>query len=365
MADTCGHRERTDSKNPYPWEDTVTFSKTFRPWFGAALIAAIAAVPFLSADQARADDKVVVGALRFTSHAAGFIAYEKGYFKDEGLDVEFKFFQAAQPIAVATAGGDVDFGIAGVTGGFMNLANKDAVRLVAGVLHEKKGVDGMMIVASNKAYEEGLDSVDKLKGHSIAMTQVGSTFHYMTSRIADQLGWSIEDVKLVPLQKVGAMIAAVKSGQVDAMIMVPHIAKPLVENGDAEMLGWLYDYAEYQISGLFTSVKNIETRRDMVERFVRAYAKGIADFNRVMLAENADPAEQEEMIEMIHNYVYEDQPIEKAAPSILAGSMNLNEDGAMDVTDIKKQMEWFQAQGLVPSDLTIEKLADTSFVDTY
>lgn len=343
----------------------MTFSKTLRPWLGATLIAAVAAFPFVAAEQARADDKVVVGALRFTSHSAGFIAYEKGYFKDEGLDVEFKFFQAAQPIAVATASGDVDFGIAGVTGGFMSLADKDAVRLVAGVLHEKKGVDGMMVLASNKAYEDGLTSIDKLEGHSIAMTQVGSTFHYMTARISDHHDWTIDDVKLVPLQKVGAMIAALKSGQVDAMIMVPHIAKALVNSGDAQMLGWLYDYAEYQISGLFTSVKNIETRRDMVERFVRAYAKGIADFNRVMLAENPDAAEQEEMIKIIHNYVYQDRPFEKAAPPILAGSMNLNEGGAMDVTDIEKQMTWFQEQGLVTKDLTMDKLVDKSFVETY
>ncbi|MDQ0315396.1 ABC transporter substrate-binding protein [Amorphus orientalis] len=341
------------------------FSKTLRPWLGATLVAAVTVFSFAASDAARANDEVVVGALRFTSHSAGFIAYEKGYFEEEGLDVEFKFFQAAQPIAVATASGDVDFGIAGVTGGFMSLADKGAVRLVAGVLHEKKGVDGMMIVASNNAYENGLDSVDKLPGHSIAMTQVGSTFHYMTSRIADQQGWDIDEVKLVPLQKVGAMIAAVKSGQVDAMIMVPHIAKVLVENGDAEMLGWLYDYAEYQISGLFTSVKNIEERRDMVERFVRAYAKGIADFNRVMLAENPDAAEQEEMVRMIHNYVYNDRPYEKAAPSIIAGAMNLNEDGAMDVTDIEKQMTWFQEQGLVSKDLTMDELVDGSFVETY
>lgn len=343
----------------------MQIKKTLRPWLGATLLAALAAFPLGATSGAKADDHVVIGALRFTSHAAGFIAYEKGYFKEEGLDVEFKFFQAAQPIAVATASGDVDFGIAGVTGGFMSLADKGAVRLVAGVLHEKKGVDGMMILASNKAYDEGLDSVDKLPGHSVAMTQVGSTFHYMTSRIADQQGWSIDEVKLVPLQKVGSMIAAVKSGQVDAMIMVPHIAKPLVEGGNAKMLGWLYDYAEYQISGLFTSVKNIEDRRDMVERFVKAYAKGIAEFNRVMLAENPDPAEQEEMIKIIHNYVYQDQPYEKAAPSILAGSMNLNEGGAMDITDIEKQMTWFQDQGLVSKDLTIEELADTTFVETY
>ena len=57
---------------------------------------------------AAAEDDVVLGALRFTSHGAGFVAFERGYFKEEGLNVTFEFFQAAQPIAVATASGDVD-----------------------------------------------------------------------------------------------------------------------------------------------------------------------------------------------------------------------------------------------------------------
>ena len=49
--------------------------------------------------------KIKVGALRFTSHSASFIAKERGYFKEAGLDVEFKFFQAAQPMAIAIAYG--------------------------------------------------------------------------------------------------------------------------------------------------------------------------------------------------------------------------------------------------------------------
>ncbi|MGR3585600.1 MAG: ABC transporter substrate-binding protein, partial [Pseudooceanicola nanhaiensis] len=115
----------------------MTKTLTRRAWLaGVSMIAA--GTMALGATAAAANDPVTVGALRFTSHAAGFVAFEKGYFEEEGLDVTFEFFQAAQPIAVATAGGDVDFGITGVTGGLMNLAEKDAIRIVGGVLHEKK-----------------------------------------------------------------------------------------------------------------------------------------------------------------------------------------------------------------------------------
>ena len=342
----------------------MTKTLTRRAWLaGVSMIAA--GTMALGATAAAANDPVTVGALRFTSHAAGFVAFEKGYFEEEGLDVTFEFFPAAQPIAVATAGGDVDFGITGVTGGLMNLAEKDAIRIVGGVLHEKKGYDGMMVMASNQAYDAGMTTVDDIKGHSVAMTQVGSTFHYMTNLIADAKGWDMAEMKMVPLQKVGAMVAATKSGQTDVLIMVPHIAKALAESGAAKEIGWLNDYAEYQISTMITSVDNIENNRDMVERFVRAYSKGIADMNRVYLEGDADEAEVEEMTKLIAGYVAPDQPYEKAAPSIINGAMYLNPGMGLNKTDVAEQMQWFKDEGLVKSDLTVDQLVDDSFVETW
>lgn len=325
----------------------------------AALIAAAG-----SAQTALAADKLVVGALRFTSHSAGFIALERGYFKQEGLDVEFRFFQAAAPTAVAVASGDADFAIAGITGGFINLAGKGAIRAVGGVLHERKGVDGMALLASKKAYEAGLTKPEHLKGKSLAMTQIGSTFHYMGAVTAAKFGFSIKDIRVRPLQKVGAMIGALKSGQVDAMFMVPHIAKPLARGG-AKIVGWLRDWHPgYQITALITSTRNIEEKPELVRKFLRAYARGIADFNRVMLDQKKDPAAVEAMVKTIHKYVYTSRPYAKAARSIKAGAMYLNPGASLDVASVKHQLEWNQSQGFVKKNITLEQVLDTSFVKT-
>ena len=77
-------------------------------------------------------EKIAVGALRFTSHAANFVAFERGYFTEQGLEVEFKFFQAAQPMAVAIASGDLDFGVTAISGGLIHLAEKGALRVLGG-----------------------------------------------------------------------------------------------------------------------------------------------------------------------------------------------------------------------------------------
>ena len=46
--------------------------------------------------------KAKIGVLRLQSSSPVFIAQDKGYFGEAGLDIELKFFDAAQPIAVAT-----------------------------------------------------------------------------------------------------------------------------------------------------------------------------------------------------------------------------------------------------------------------
>ena len=61
-------------------------------------------------DKSAEKTAVEIGMLKLTSSAPLFIALEKGFFEDEGLDAKAKWFEAAQPISVATAGGDVQVG---------------------------------------------------------------------------------------------------------------------------------------------------------------------------------------------------------------------------------------------------------------
>ena len=314
---------------------------------------------------AAAADKITVGALRFTSHAGGFVAFEKGYFAEQGLEVEFKFFQAAQPMAVAIASGDVDFGVTSITGGLVNLANKGAVKVIGGVLQEEKGIDGSAILVSTAAYEAGLTSPDKLAGHSLGITQIGSSFHYMASQVAAKEGFDISKISLKPLQKVGAIIGALKSSQIDAMIIVPHIAKPLSKSGAAKIIGWIGDYDDYQVTTAFTSAKNAAERPELVKKFVAAYARGAADFNAAMVDKTKGDAAIEEMTRLIHKYVYTSRPFEKAAPSIKNGAMRLQPDLKLNLTNVKKQLAWFQSEGLVGKDISIDTLVDTQFVETY
>ena len=331
----------------------------------SALIGA-AVMTGMFAATATAMEKITVGALRFTSHAANFVAFEKGYFKEAGLDVEFKFFQAAQPMALAIASGDVDFGLTAISGSLISLADKGAVKIIGGALQEESGVDGQLILASKAAFDAGLKTPADLRGKSFGVTTAGSSFHYMAHKIADQEGFNRKDLKIRPLQKVGAVIGALKSGQIDAWAIVPHIAKNLAKSPQVEIIGKVSDYVpDYQVTTVFTSTKTIDDDPELVKTFLNAYSKGAADFNAALVDKSVGDAAAEDMVKLIHKYVYADRPYEKAAPSIRNGAMRLNEGAALNITSVEDQLNWFKSEKLVPAGVTLDKLVDEKFVETF
>lgn len=323
------------------------------------LMGGAAALPMLGRP-ALADTKLTVGALRFTSHAASFVAYERGYFSEEGLEVEFKFFEAAQPMAVAIASGDADYAVTAITGGLISLAEKGAAKVIGGALSEEKGIDGQKILASDAAFQAGLTGPAMLDGKSFGITQAGSSFHYMGAKIAAAEGATLT---YKPLQKVGAIIGALKSGQIDAWTIVPHIAKPLAGSGAVHIIGNVSDFLpDYQVTTVFTSANNAENERAKTEAFLRAFSKGAADFNAALVDKTAGAEAETAMVKLLHSYVYPDQDYEKAAKSIINGAMRINANAALNKGSVIDQIDWFKSEGLVKPDVTFDTLVDPSYV---
>jgi NitT/TauT family transport system substrate-binding protein len=71
------------------------------------------------------------------------------------------------------------------------------------------------------------------------------------------------------------------------------------------------------------------------------------------------------MVDLIHKYVYADRPRAKAAPSIINGTMRINLGSRLNVASVQDQLSWFQSEGLVDKDITLETFVDTSYVETF
>src|ERR1700743_971557 len=133
-------------------------------WARAAL-AVLLALGASAAARAEEPLKAKIGVLRLSSSAPVFIAEDKGYFRDAGLNVELKFFDAAQPIAVATTSGDVDFGITAFTAGLYNLAGKGTLKVIGGMSREKAGHPPIGYFAiKNRAVERALECGGRAEG---------------------------------------------------------------------------------------------------------------------------------------------------------------------------------------------------------
>ena len=329
-----------------------------------SILTAAAMAPLTSAHAA---DTIRLGLLRTLSPAPFYMARERGYFREEGVEVTFRFFEAAQPIAAAAVSSDIDVGVTALTGGFFNLAEKGILKVIGGGLHEQKGYEGSAILASNKAYDSGLTSVDTLGGRSFAITQYGSSFHYMIGRIAEARGFDIKTMQLRPVQQISNMIAAVSTDQVDATIAIASQAKPLAAAGKAHIIGWAGDLVPYQITALFTTDRMIKQNESVLRRFARGFQRGVADYRAAFLRLDASgkpivDSRTEAAMADITAYVFTGDP--QAREKILGGVGYYDEGGALDVADVKEQLRWFRGQDLVKGGAAPDSLIDTRFLPT-
>ncbi len=334
----------------------------------ASIILALALLAGVGA--ARAADKVNVGVLRFVSSGPLFLAVERGYFKEQNIDVEMKYFEAAQPIAVAAVSGDIDFGLTAFTGGFYNLAGQGHLKIIGAQSKEAKGYNGNAILVSNPAWEKGFRSIRDFPGKSLGMTQVGASFHYQIGQLARVAGFDLKTVQLRALQSLPNMVAAIKGAQVDAIIIAPHLAKPLVDAGDAKLLGWYSDYDEYQFGGLFANTKTVQQRRELAQRFVKAYQKGCADYAAAFMQKDAQgnrvfDGVTDAAAKIITKIVYASEPEDKGVALVKASAFPADPRARLDVSDIYKQVEWMKAEKLVDASADAKTMLDLSFVEGH
>ena len=315
-----------------------------------------------AAAAARADEplKARVGVLRLSSSAPVFIAQDKGYFLDAGLEIELKFFDAAQPIAVATTSGDVDIGITAFTGGLYNLAGKGTLKVIGGMSREKAGYPLIGYFASNAAFANGLKTPKDLAGKRVAVTQTGSSFHYSLGLLADKYGFKLADVKIVPLQSLSNAAAALKGETVDAALLPVSTARKLMDDGGAKLLGWVGDETPWQLGAVFASPKTL-ANKPLITRLLAVLARADREYHDVILASIKDgnaaiTDTTKPLLEIIAKYT--NLPVEQ----VVGNCAYIDADGKLDVKNVDNQIKWMQEQGFVDKGFDVEAIIARDYV---
>ena len=311
---------------------------------------------------ARADDalKAKIGVLRLSSSAPVFIAQDKGYFHDDGLDIELKFFDAAQPIAVATTSGDIDFGITAFTAGLYNLARKGTLKVIGGMSRERAGYPLIGYFASNNAYAAGLKTPKDLAGKRVAVTQVGSSFHYSLGLLADKYGFKLSEVKVLPLQSLSNAAAALKGETVDAALLPASTARTLMDAGGAKLLGWVGDETPWQLGAVFASPKTL-SNKPLVTKLLATLERADREYHNVILAAVKDgnaPINDKTrpLLDIIGKYT--NLPGEQ----VVGNCAYIDADGKLDVKNVGNQIEWHQEQGFVDKGFNAEAIIAKDYV---
>jgi NitT/TauT family transport system substrate-binding protein len=325
-----------------------------------AALAGLAALPLV--EPARAQDlaKASIALLRLSSSGPVFIALEKGWFKEAGVDLTVKDFTAATQPPLAVVSGDADFGMTAFTAGFYNLAAKGGLKVIAAQSAEKPGYPLVAIAVTNAAWDAGVRTIKDLAGKRIAMTTAGSSMHYSIEVVARKHGVDTKTITMVPLNTLPNMVAAFKGGTVDGALYPVTTWRQVEAEAGGHLIAWVGDEAPWQLGGVFTAPKTITERRPMVEKFIAGYQRGAAAYSEAF--------GKRENGKLVPGLGYEEllgilaTALKQSPALVAAGLPYVDPQGRLDVGDIYKQVQLWQAQGQVARDADPKTFVDLTFV---
>ena len=252
--------------------------KLFRKSLAAS--AAIAAVLAFGAP-AQAADAVKVGVFPVSSALPYFVALERGYFKEAGIDASMVKLIGGPALIGAMITGDIDVAANLVTieGMNANIKKPGVVNYISVNSQNKKYKMEQFVVRAGS----GIESYADLKGKKI-MSAPGPANIMMARAVLAANGLKEGDYQLDQLD-MGQHVSAMKAGTYDAGYTLEPTASIMAQQGSAKTLeaGVIAKYvlgsdeADAFTAGGALTGKFIEERADVARRFAMAWGKALAD----------------------------------------------------------------------------------------
>ena len=195
--------------------------------------AALLATPALLQAQALEKPKLTlaVGGKNLLYYLPLTIAEQRGYFKAEGLEVTIVDFAGGAQALRAVVGGSADV----VSGAFEHTVNMQSKgqRLRAFVL---QGRAPQIVVGVNPKTMPQYKAVADLKGKKIGVTAPGSSTNVVVNFILAKAGLKPSDVSIIGVGASQGAVAAMRSGQIDAISNLDPVITLLQRSGDLKIV---------------------------------------------------------------------------------------------------------------------------------
>lgn len=294
--------------------------------------------------------KVVISP--FLSYSPFFLAQENGYFQEQGLDVAFvKFSSDAEAVPSLLSGElDVSAGIMAANQ-FNAIAKGNALKYVAdkGYYDPASCPANAILIQKSLLDNHVLDTPDKLKGLRVNYRK-GSYPGYVMDTFLSSKGVTLQDMQVQNLSEP-ANTQALTNGAIDlAFSSEPNMSLALnsdkvavaerVEDitGDKQLAVVLY--------GPNLLTKNPDTGR----RFIKAYLKGVAEFNKGKTDAN---------LNTIAKYTALDRKLLEQACW-----QPIRADGTIDTGTVMNFQKWALDHKLIDQIITPDKFWDPQFINS-
>lgn len=236
---------------------------------------------------ARAADRVRLAVLPFLSQAPIFIALEEGHFAREGIEIDRVSLQSSYLAIPGLMAGELDAAIPQASAGLFNaIARGGAARYVApGVV---LGAGGCSYAAF---YGRGPTLAAMADGSARQLSVAADALAFEGFLVDLMRGWPGAS-RLSFLHRempVQAQQAALASGALD----LAFTSEPWLTRFDDARLGRVFAGAEEllpeaQYTGLMLSRRLLEERPELGQRFTRAFAAAVRQYNEGKTARNLD-----------------------------------------------------------------------------
>jgi ABC-type nitrate/sulfonate/bicarbonate transport system substrate-binding protein len=198
------------------------------------------------------------------------VAEAKGYFTEQGLEVEVPKLTSVSSTAGLLKEGKAHLGTAGFTHPFLGFAAADPPIMVAG-----SGLTGVSLLS-----QPALTRTEMLKGRKVA-TFRSDPMEVLAYEKLKQAGLGFEDVEISYIDNLAEALAAFRSGELDAVTVVEPHAGRLRKAGAVELSNGTDLWGEtFPDTVLIASRSFLESRPRAVESTIRALLKAQADIER-------------------------------------------------------------------------------------
>ncbi len=303
-----------------------------------------------------AADKVAVGTGGSASDAPFYIAYDQGYFKDEGLDVDLIVLDSGAKVIAPLGTGELDVGSGALSVGFWNaLLRGVKFRIVADRGHAEAGYLYQTVFIRKDLVDGGqFKSLKDLKGLRMGFAAQGVTSLSLLNEAAKYAGIRFEDMTPVYLS-FPQQIAALQNKALDGTLLIEPQATVAVNAGiGVRFMDTNVFYPHQQISVIFYSDKFATGRKDVADRFMRAWLRGVRAYNDTI--RDGKIVGADEIVQTMAKSF-------NMNPALVREmySQAVDVDGAVNAAGIQKDLDFFRQQGWVAGGINAGDVIDMSF----